>query len=45
MDYLQYNNVDVFNELIKACFKPYYKWIIFNTKVHSFGEHLVIFEF
>ena len=31
MDYLQYaNEVDIYNFF--GCFKPYYKWITFNTE-------------
>ena len=31
MDYLQYIDLDVFIEDYAECFKPYYKWITFNT--------------
>ena len=31
MDYLQYLNSCLFNKIKWLCFKPYYKWITFNT--------------
>ena len=31
MDYLQYQKMDIWYRLLIFCFKPYYKWITFNT--------------
>ena len=31
MDYLQYNGNNQYGMTYKASFKPYYKWITFNT--------------
>ena len=31
MDYLQYFKEWKYSGYIEACFKPYYKWITFNT--------------
>ena len=34
MDYLQYiNSIADWNFTFQLCFKPYYKWITFNTPI------------
>ena len=32
MDYLQYRKIIVLKDTVLPSFKPYYKWITFNTK-------------
>ena len=33
MDNLQYERIRMMSENSIRCFKPYYKWIIFNIKI------------
>ena len=38
MDYLQYETLNLEKMLSVKCFKPYYKWITFNTTIYpDFG--------
>ena len=44
MDYLQYYK-DEFETSVYGCFKPYYKWITFNTHRSKYNEDLYILSF
>ena len=35
MDYLQYRTNKEAKQLIEGSFKPYYKWITFNTEIEE----------
>ena len=45
MDYLQYVEVVDSLYLQEKCFKPYYKWITFNTIKNNIRDRIALAEF